>query len=266
MAEMTSVSGAELKVAAKYIEAVKTNPSLEQKLCKVCGNEGLRVLPVTMATHLDAEYWDSLGDGFRFSFTPDCPVIYYNNKKGSYFVKQEVKTRFGLKEEDAPRPICYCLQVTEEQIAKEILEKGCCYSLQDIVSYTKAGTGKWCLTTNPSGKCCRDYLTGVVDKYLDKIGKKPVRKDLEAIKRGLETEGPLQELTLDIKGMTCESCTLSVKAMLEKIGGKDVEVSLQKSQANVKVPTAIPADEVAAAVEDLGYAVSIKEAKRLDRD
>lgn len=263
MAKVVSVSGEELDVATKYIEAVKADPALEEKLCRVCGGEGVRVLPVTMATHLDAKYWSLLGDSFRFCFTPDCPIIYFNNKKGVYFTKREVKTRFGLKEKDAPRPICYCLQVTEEQIAEEILEKRCCYSLQDIVHYTKAGTGKWCLTTNPSGKCCREYLTRVVDKYLERVGRKPIRRDLEAVKETLEAEGPLRELVLEVRGMTCESCAVSVKAMLEKIGGRDVDVSLQKSQAVVKVPLSLPTEEVVAAIEDLGYSASLKEAKRL---
>lgn len=73
---------------------------------------------------------------------------------------------FGPKEKEGLRPICYYLGVLEEHIRYEVLKKGCCDSLEDIVEFTKAGTGKWWLTTNPSGKCCRDYLPGVVGRYL----------------------------------------------------------------------------------------------------
>ncbi|MBI4257420.1 MAG: hypothetical protein HY619_00550, partial [Thaumarchaeota archaeon] len=225
MNTVRSMSGKTLNVSPEYLRAAETAPADAEKLCKVCGDPGVRVLSVTVATHVDAQHWGILSEGFRFSATADCPVIYFNNSKDIYFLRKEVKTRYGLKEKEPPRPICYCLQVTEERIAEEILQKQCCYSLQDIVSYTKAGTGKWCLTTNPSGKCCRDYLPQVVDKYLAKVGRKPLREELQEIKERLQAKDPLQEVVLSIKGMTCESCGVSVKSMLEQIGARNVTVS-----------------------------------------
>lgn len=255
--------GSKLEISPKYLEVAKKSLEEVNKLCKVCGEPGLRVLPVTMATHIGAEYWRYLYDGFRFSPTPECPVIYYNNRTDTYFLKDEVKTRFGLKEKEPPRPLCYCLQVTEEQIADEILNKKCCFSLKDIVAYSKAGTGKWCLTTNPSGKCCRDYLGPVVDRYLEMAGAKAVQRELKMVKQHLTGEEPLKRVVLSVKGMACESCATSVSSILEKMGGMNVKVSMEKGRAELKAPTSIPDDELVAAVEDLGYNASVEEVERL---
>lgn len=263
MTIIKTITGKTLNVSPRFSEAAQATPTDAEKLCKVCGEPGIRVLQVTVATHVDASHWTALSEGFRFSTTPDCPVIYFNNSKNAYFTKEEVKTKFGLKEKDPPRPICYCLQVTEEMIADEILNKQCCYSLQDIVSYTKAGTGKWCLTTNPSGKCCRDYLPQVVDRYLAKVGRKPVSQELEELKQRLEAKDPLQEVVLSIKGMTCESCTVSVRSMLEQIGARNVNVSLAKGEAILQAPTSVSPDEIAKSVEDLGYKVLVAKKSRL---
>lgn len=263
MVTLKTITGQTLNVSPKYLQAVESTPADAEKLCKSCGEPGLRVLSVTVATHVDARSWQVLGEVFRFSATPECPVIYFNNQKEIYFLRDEVKTRFGLKEKEPPRPICYCLQVTEERIADEILQKDCCFSLQDIVSYTKAGTGKWCLTTNPSGKCCRDYLPQVVDKYLGMVGRKPVRQELQEIKERLQAKDPVQEIVLGVKGMTCESCAVSVRSMLEQIGAKNVAVSLEKGEARLQAPTSVSPDEVAKVVDDLGYMASVIKKRRL---
>jgi copper chaperone CopZ len=257
-----SVTGQELVVSPAYRDAA-TAPEEAERLCIGCGKKGKKVLKVTAATHVDPVYWDLLNDGFWFSPTSDCDVFYYNNRDGVYFLKDEVKTRYGLKEREPPRPICYCLQVTEEQIEEEILQRGCCYSLEDIVEYTKAGTGKWCLTTNPSGKCCREYLLEVVDRYLEKAGRKPVRKDLARVKEQLQAGGPQAEISLEVGGMTCESCATAIKSTLEELGAKEVRVSVKAGEAHLRAPASVPPDEVAKAVQDLGYRARVKAVTRL---
>jgi hypothetical protein len=134
------------------------------KACPVCGLRGRRVVALTVTAHLRPEYWSALGDGFWFCWTRECPIFYYDNARRIYVSKdpREVRSRFGLKELGAPRPICYCLGVNAERIFEEVETKGCCDSLEDVERYTRAGTGKWCVTTNPSGVCCRAYLKELV--------------------------------------------------------------------------------------------------------
>jgi copper chaperone CopZ len=243
-----SVGGAEFPVSEAFLSSEE---GLRDKLCKVCGKAGRRVLPVTMATHLDAERWALINEAYFFCFTPTCPIIYYNNRDDRYFSKHDVKTKFGPKEGSPPRPICYCLQVTEERIEEEILGKGCCYSLEDIEAYTRAGTGKWCLTTNPSGKCCREYLPQVVEKYLALAKGRPVERQLRKVSALLEE--PYQLVELSVSGMTCESCAVAVKSSIEQLGGRDVRVSLAGARAEASIPISLKPEEVAERVSEMGY-------------
>lgn len=239
--------------------------SLEERHCKVCNKEGKRVLPVTVATHLDAKYWSKITDTFFFCFTEECPVIYFDNYNDTYFTKDKVKTRFGLKEKESPRPICYCLRVTEEMIEDEILNKGCCFSLEDIEYYTKAGTGKWCLTTNPSGKCCREYLPKIVNKYLAIAKEKGVKSELEKIKSIIVEEEPVKEVEIEIRGMTCESCVASVKSVIEHFGGTNVSASLEKGNARFLISISKSVEEVIEKINETGFVTRIKDIKRVMR-
>lgn len=264
MERFLSLTGLELVESEQYATTLVQDPKSFEKLCRVCGKQANRVLSVTVATHVDARFWPLLADGYRFCATEDCPVLYFDNKKQLYFTRDEVKTRFGPKEKTDPRPVCYCLNILAEQIRAEIEEKKCCYSLQDIVAYTKAGTGKWCLTTNPSGKCCREYLPRIVDEYLQKVGIEPLADQLQELRQGMTAEGPLQKIVLAVRGMTCESCVASVKATLENIGGKQVNVSFKDGRAQLVAPTTIRADEISKAVEEMGYSSSLVETERIE--
>jgi len=265
MESLVTVMGRKLEVSPKFVEIASSDPLKAEGVCRICGETGMRVLQVTIATHIDAQYWKHLSDGYRFCFSPECPVIYFNNRLNKYFVKDEVKTRFGPKEKEPPRPLCYCLQVTEEQIIEEIMEKQCCFSLQDIIAYTKAGTGKWCFITNPSGKCCREYLPSIVENYLKMVGKEPVKRNLESAKLELAKEEPMRKVLLSVRGMTCESCATHVKTILEKIGARDVKVFLDGEKAEMLAPIAFPLDELTNLIEESGYKASVLKAERSEK-
>lgn len=109
--------------------------------------------------------------GFRFSDTRDCPVVYYNNPSGIYVTKDETVKRVGQKETGGSRTMCYCLNVPEERILREIVEEGCCTSMEDVREYTRANTGKACQVTNPKGACCEEEILGVIQKGLALAGR-----------------------------------------------------------------------------------------------
>ncbi len=230
-----------------------------EKRCPVCGKQGRKVTALTVTAHLRSDFWSSLGDGFWFCWTPECPMMYYDNARRVYVSKdpREVRSRFGLKESASPRPICYCLGVTEERLLEEVVEKRCCDSFQDVERFTRAGTGKWCLTTNPSGVCCRVYLKDVVDRALEHAHAQ-ARPSLEQVSRSLETapEVPAVETELGITGMHCESCTVSVAAALEHAGALEVEVSYSQGRARLLRPKTIPVERLVEAVTDAGYSAS----------
>ncbi len=135
------------------------------------------------------------------------------------------------------------------------MNKGCCFSLEDIEYYTKAGTGKWCLTTNPSGKCCREYLQMIVNRYL-KIAKKSVKVELEKI-RSIINE-PLKEVELEVNGMTCESCASAIRSIIEYHGGTDIFVNLEKNNAKCLIPVSKRPEELIERINESGFTARIK--------
>jgi copper chaperone CopZ len=232
----------------------------DYRRCPVCGEQGVRVLKVTVATHVPERFWSLLSEGFYFCKNPSCEMFYFNNTSKTYFLKDEVKTRFGLKERDPPRPICYCLQVTEEMIEEEILKKGCCDSLEDIVAFTRAGTGKWCLTTNPSGKCCKEYLGQIVNRYLELA--KGTAAEHAIVSLAAQLKAPTLKVEMKVEGMTCEGCEQAVRAAIEALGGSPVSVSYRQGRAVALIPAEVTVDEVLAALDSMGYRAKVE---RIDR-
>lgn len=248
---MSSSGGAVLlTVTGKRIPA-GVEAEADPRACPLCGDRGLRVLKVTVATHVPEKFWSHLSEGFYFCSNPACGMFYFNNVSKTYFLKDEVKTRFGLKEREPPRPICYCLQVTEETIEREIIEKGCCDSLEDIVAFTRAGTGKWCLTTNPSGKCCREYLERVVEKYLQIARGTAAEGSVRSVAEQLRV--PTVTVELGVEGMTCEGCEQAVRSAIESLGGSAVSVSYREGRAVARIPVDVTLDELLAALDSMGY-------------
>jgi copper chaperone CopZ len=225
------------------------------KACPVCGHQGRRVLALTVVAHVRPEFWPAVADGFWFCWTRECPIFYYDNGRGVYISKdnREVRSRFGLKESDPPRPICYCLGVNAERLFDEVENKGCCDSLEDVERYTRAGTGKWCITTNPSGVCCRAYLKGVVSESLaraSQTARLPVTQVAEKLTADEVATIPLE---LSVGGMDCESCGIAVSGLIEHAGGRNVRVSVPEGHALLDLPEKVDLTRLIRDLSDAGY-------------
>ncbi|HZY70145.1 MAG TPA: hypothetical protein VFF67_04100 [Thermoplasmata archaeon] len=188
----------------------------------VCGRQGTRVIELTVTAHLRAEFWNALVDGFWFRWTPECPIRYFDNARETFVSKdlREVRSRFGLKARGAPRPICCYLGVNAERIFEEVDNKGCCDSLEDVERHTRAGTGKWCVITNPYGVCCRTYLKDVVAESLERASpgsRTLVTAEAEKLKAD---DAPGVALGPKVGGMDCESCGGAVTGLLEHDRGR----------------------------------------------
>lgn len=226
-----------------------------QKTCPVCGRQGRRVIALTVTAHLRAEFWRVLGDGFWFCWTPECPILYYDNGREAYVSKdpREVRSRFGLKEHDAPRPICYCLGVNAERIFDEVENKGCCDSLEDVERYTRAGTGKWCVTMNPSGVCCRAYLKDVVAESLSRASAASRAPVAEVAEKLAADEVPGTLVELKVGGMDCQACGVAVTGLIEHEGGRSVRVSVPDGRAKLELPKGADLAKLLSVLADAGY-------------
>ena len=70
----------------------------------------------------------------------------------------------------------------------------------------------------------------------------------------------LQSTTLDVQGMTCASCPLTVKQVLKKVPGvSDVSVDYKTHSAAIKFdPEKTGPDQLAKVVTDIGYPTTVK--------
>jgi len=151
-------------------------------LCPVTATAGHAVKQVTLGNHIRPEHWHwAWRDGFFFCPEPACRVVYYNNLAGVYFTQEEIRTQVGIKSGPPPTPVCYCMNMTEEDIMEEIHVKRCCDSLEDIKEYTRARTGKLCHITNPAGRCCGRHVTSVVERALARTPDKQVESQARNI-------------------------------------------------------------------------------------
>ncbi len=58
--------------------------------------------------------------------------------------------------------------------------------------------------------------------------------------------------------MTCEGCAVSVKSIIENMGGGKVVVSLSDGEATASISASLTPDEVAKALSDSGYEAYVK--------
>lgn len=123
--------------------------------CPLCKKRGLLVDKATVICHAKESVWPIVDDHYYICENPGCNVVYYSSK--GYFTKADVKTRVTFKESDPPRPLCYCKQVTEEDVISAI--RNGANTVEAVIEATGIGGGGLCKFTNPYGRCCsRNYL------------------------------------------------------------------------------------------------------------
>ena len=90
--------------------------------CPVCHAKGRPVQAVTLESLLrdEAQGRASSPDGFRYCPNQSCEMAYYQEENGVRFTKDDVRVRIGMKETEAPRPVCYCFEHTIEEIEAQV--------------------------------------------------------------------------------------------------------------------------------------------------
>jgi hypothetical protein len=123
-------------------------------VCRRCGNRGRAIPKHTVESLLKPEALSRLYEGdYFFDESPDCEIVYFSNKRASSFTKTDVRVRVGIKETQAPIPICYCFGHTVESARAEIEATGKSTVAARITREIRAGNCA-CEVKNPSGRCC----------------------------------------------------------------------------------------------------------------
>jgi mercuric reductase len=82
------------------------------------------------------------------------------------------------------------------------------------------------------------------------------------------SEEDVQEITLDVRGMTCDSCAVHVSRALGKVSGvSDVDVpGWQSGRATLKAEGSVSSEMLAEAVKAAGYRATVKERRGIQTD
>jgi CopZ-like zinc binding protein len=121
--------------------------------CPGCGGSGRKVGLVTLGALLRPHAQERIGPGpYRFCSSRRCETVYYPEAGGSSFSRSDLSVRVGLKETEAPRPLCYCFDHTAEDLEAEIRRTGRSTLAERIMASLQNGC--WCETKNPQGSCC----------------------------------------------------------------------------------------------------------------
>lgn len=131
---------------------------MKNESCPKCGESGKLVKEITLHSLLKDSEKDRLGNSpYFFCQTPTCEVVYFDETKVSVFKKDALTVRVGIKESEAPRPVCYCFDHTIEEIEEQVAATGESTVLDDIATRMKKGC--WCETKSPAGSCCMSTVS-----------------------------------------------------------------------------------------------------------
>ncbi len=138
-------------------------------MCPIAGAPGRPVAPLTVRSLVRPAH-SAIVDGREWFFCdlPDCDVVYFT-RDGRMLKKDALKVRVGLKEKDAPRPVCYCFGHTVESIREEIGRTGRSTAAASIKEKIEAGECR-CEILNPKGTCCLGDVNKAVKEAAASLG------------------------------------------------------------------------------------------------
>jgi len=138
--------------------------------CPCCSKKGLAVETITVICHARERKWPIKDERYFICENPDCGVIYFSREGGQILRKEDIRTTVTFKEKTSPRPLCYCKQVTEEDVIKAINNGA--KTLDEVMEVTHIGGGGFCKFTNPYGRCCSRNYMPFIERELKKAGEK----------------------------------------------------------------------------------------------
>lgn len=100
-------------------------------LCPVCQKPGQKVNQRTVRSLLKQETVNLFKDEkYIICLSKECSTSYYTEGQ-TFFKKDDLSVPIWFKEE-SPVPICYCKNVTDEEILDHVVNKQCCTNIEEI--------------------------------------------------------------------------------------------------------------------------------------
>ena len=121
--------------------------------CPGCDSVQKSVALETLLHHVISPLNQSIDvQTYYFCSNSKCNTVYFGGNGQQFFVDQ-IRGIVGQKQTSESRPICYCFDVTAQQVLDEIGETGISASKAFVIAQTKAKSCA-CDIRNPSGACC----------------------------------------------------------------------------------------------------------------
>lgn len=129
-----------------------TTPSAPDTRCPGCDAKGRPVDRITLKALLRPEALARMSPGaYRFCGTPECSIVYF--RPDSTFERGDLAVPVFQKERPGTRTVCYCLVITEVDIARELTERGRSSAAERVTQLVKDERCA-CEVRNPQGTCC----------------------------------------------------------------------------------------------------------------
>lgn len=122
--------------------------------CPKCSEEQNLTSYKTVLHQLRNPYAKDLNEQGTYYFcrNQNCDAVYFDVEQNVYSM-EDVRHEIGQKMTSPSRKICYCFDVTYEQVADEFSKYGESRIKEFVKAQTKAKNCA-CEIRNPAGKCC----------------------------------------------------------------------------------------------------------------
>ena len=133
----------------------------------MCQWEVQGVKDITVRHFVNDDLVDQIKDGnYYICLNEICDVVYFNHDQGQVFNKHNIKIPIWFKKDANPKYICYCNNVTEQEIIDAIVEENA-KNMKDIIRITGAMKNGECEIKNPLSKCCGSVIQKIIKETLE---------------------------------------------------------------------------------------------------
>lgn len=135
----------------------------EVLVCPVCKQIGDTVSIETVKSLVN-DGVDILDTKYHICKGANCDVVYFSENQ--VIVDLEVKVQVWYKEKSKSKIICYCSNISTDDI-DSAFQKNKGLTLNDVIKELKKENASDCLHNNPTGKCCHKIISQYIENIND---------------------------------------------------------------------------------------------------
>lgn len=135
--------------------------------CPVCQGKVQKVKDITVKHFVNDDLVDEIkDDNYYICLSENCDIVYFNEDEDQVFYQEDIKKPIWFKKDANPKYICYCNDVTEQEIINAIVDEKA-ENMKDIIRITGAMKNSECEVKNPLSKCCGVFIQKIIQETLE---------------------------------------------------------------------------------------------------